>query len=153
MTYRISEDYLKKRKRAPIYCALWGLAVGYIFLFSEELPSYVGAAMALGIATLSGGANWLGAKREVEFFDDHEIEINDGDLISRSKGLESTLNLNSIYRLILNQRGGSISSIVIERNKGQKERLPKYQALDSLAAEIARHVHPDRVQRRRWLHL
>lgn len=153
MKYRISEVYIKKRKRVPLYCVLWGLIVGSIFIFSDSLPLYLGIAMAIGIASLTGGANWLGAKRENEFFKNHEVEIVGQDLISTNLGLKTTLNLPSIHKLILNKKRKVIDSIIIERVKGQKEKLPPYEDLNGLAENIIKIVPTKKVKVRGWFHL
>ncbi len=132
---------------------LWGLIVGSIFIFSDSLPLYLGIAMAIGIASLTGGANWLGAKRENEFFKNHEVEIVGQDLISTNLGLKTTLNLPSIHKLILNKKRKVIDSIIIERVKGQKEKLPPYEDLNGLAENIIKIVPTKKVKVRGWFHL
>ena len=154
MKFRVSEKYLRKKKIEPIYSSLWGLLIGALFFgTNDSIPWYVSVSLVALMIALTGGPNWLGSKRTIESFKDHLLEIDDNRMILSGQSVTSEVDLNSIYRVILDKKKNKVTSIFIEMAKGQKVRLPPYENMDDLANCILNVVPQEKVKVRGWFHL
>ena len=154
MKYRISDKFLKRKKLEPIFSSLWGLLIGCLVLAANEpTPWQVATGAILFMLVLTGGSSWLGSKRIIESFKDHCLELKGSTLIVTEKAMCYEIELNSIHRIVFNKTKDKFVSIIIERVKGQKEKLPPYEDLNGLAENLIKVIPPEKVKVRRWLHL
>lgn len=154
MKYQVSEKYFKKKRVEPIFSSLWGLLLGsLIFATNESVPWYLAAGGILLMAAITGGSSWIGSKRIIDSLKKHSLEIKGGSLVFTENAMTSELDLQSIYRVVLDKKKHNVVSIFIERMKGQKEKLPPYEDLNGLAENLVKILPAEKVKVRGWFHL
>lgn len=154
MKYRVSEKYFKKKRIEPIFSSLWGLLLGsLVFAANESVPWYIATGVILFMVAVAGGSNWLGSKRIIDSLKNHCLELRGNSLLIIDNAMTSELDLNSIHRVVLDKKKNNVVSIFIERVKGQKEKLPPYEDLGGLAANLIEILPSEKVKVRGWFHL
>ncbi len=154
MKYRVSEKYFKRKRIEPIFSSLWGLLLGsLVFAANESVPWFVATGVILSMIALTGGSNWLGSKRIMESLKNHCLELKGNVLIVTDNAMTSELDLTSIHRIVIDKKKGNVTSIFIERVKGQKEKLPPYEDLNGLAENLVAILPTEKVMVRGWFHL
>lgn len=153
MKYRVSEKYLKRKKIEPIFSSLWGLLLGSLVFGVGDVPWYVAVISIVFMVGITGGSNWFGSKKIIDSLRSHVLEIDGSKLHFTDKAMKSELDIESIDRLTLDKKKGKVVVIYIERNKGQKERLPPYENINDLAEILTSLVAPENVNVRKWFHL
>lgn len=152
MKFVISDSYILKRKRGPIICAIWGLLIGSIFFFSQDIPLPLAFVMMLSILALTAGANWRGLKLFLVNVNQHYVEVKDSTLEICGEAYKSVIDLNQVTELVLNKKGNKVKSIVLRREKEYLAKLEHYADIDELAAELMRFIPENKFRAKRWLH-
>ena len=129
---------------APIFLAI---------AFAQTRSWPVAFGVGVFVAAFIGFSNWYSSRQFLTSAPAHSLTLTDDALVVRDGPVASRLPYSAIRSVIVNRRAMGAASVVLVLASGAKERLPAYQRLPELIAELRNHATAARFVERRWVHI
>jgi len=122
---------------------------------SKSQPSHFLITFAIGVvfAAVFVSISWSGVKKRVDELSRISLSVVDDKLVWKSGLGQSELLLSKVTKVIVQERRGSIRSIVLKLDDGSRSKIEGYDRMDILAKILGRHLSSQIFETRKWLHL
>lgn len=160
--YRLDQSHVASAQRIPVGSLLVSgvitAAASYVALtdhirHENGLPFEGGIIVAVlmtGLYSVSIRNAIVKRPRLAEALRHHALSIEGGCLRFLNAGVESTLELAQVQRVLVQRAGAKIVSLVLEMESGAKVKLEHYERMEQMLGELSSST--PRVQERSWWH-
>tara|TARA_B100001063_G_C16346250_1_gene349200 strand:+ start:40 stop:501 length:462 start_codon:yes stop_codon:yes gene_type:complete len=152
MKFSISKQHIEKRRKSPIFLAVYIIAISLTFYtLGEWTISYLLISTFL-ILALTVIPNWLESRRYIAEAKVHYIEVNDSSILSFGEGYKSETDLNAVSEIILNKNRSGLKSILLKSGRSVLARLENYEGINKIASLIIKSTPNAKIIEKRWIH-
>ncbi len=156
MKFRLEQSFIDKRKRWPLInlaiFALFLLGFGVFSLIDKPESGVLIFIVALAITIAFGYRDYKLYKYWSTYGGDIEIELTNTSFIERSANGVSEIELSSIERINIQQRKGSINSILMKTKAGGEGKLIGFENMDLLCKELEQILGKGKIKVSKWFH-
>ena len=144
MEYRISDMQLNSTKRKGYLMITMAFVLG-ISMASVAPTLITGVIIFLALTGILAPMGWQVFRTELPWEQNHRLIVEEGTLTHLNEGTVTHVELSSIQNFIFKRKRGKVKSIVIDRGRGMKEEMPKYENIDHLASELEQQMPPEKI--------
>ncbi len=151
MNYRLSEEYLKKRKRGMSIST--GMFVAVSVVLSSIGVATANYAMLIGLVFLvMAWQTYSSMKRWMEISTKIEFGIEGSKLVIQGEFFRNEVSLSSVKKMVLQMRKARVLSVLLYSESGPPERFEGIENIQSFANEIEAVIGSGRVKHARFFH-
>ena len=152
-TFGIAADVVRRKRRAPLLVAVGSCAVFCMLFWLQTKDLVIAFGMATALSVFFGAVVWTSNRQFLAAVGSHSLTLAPDGIVIRDGAAESRLPYSAIKSLIVNRRGSRPVGLVFLRDNGVQERLPPYERLPELIAELRSRVRTATYSERRWIHV
>jgi hypothetical protein len=156
MVFKLSKEYIRKRKTSPLWGLLVFALIASIFVlaaFSKDteqgaffLIAMVVAGLLITFQNLKLSKFWEAHGPKVAF------QVNSDHFLQIGRDGENKIMVEAIENVRLQMRRGKIHSIFFKSKTGRSGKLEGFENMEALAEQIKNVVGPNKVSVSRFLH-
>ena len=151
-SYTISQSEIWRRRAAPLWAVLWGAIAGLISFWESGVVS-LALVVGFGLAGLLAFAIWKNHREFLNWAPSHQLQVAENGLVLKDDCSSSSISWASIESVHINFKSGKPHSVILKRNDGLRENLPRYEKLEALLELLREKLGDERVRSHRWLHV
>ena len=152
-TFVIAADVVRRKRRAPLLVAGGSCAVFCMLFWLQTKDLVLTFGIATALSVFFGAVVWTSNREFLAAVSTHSLTLEPDGIVIRDGAAESRLPYLAIKSLTVNRRGNRPVGLVFLRDNGVKERLPPYERLPELIAELRSRVRTATYSERRWIHV
>jgi hypothetical protein len=151
MKYKLSEDYLRKRKRGMLTAALMFASVAVVLsvigILTKNYGMFVGLVfLVMAWQSYKGMKSWVVNSEQLRFgFDGSSLVISGAEF-------ESKLGLSSVKKVVVQTRKSQPVSVLLFPSSGSLEKIEGINDMQSFVSNIKGIVGDSKVKYARFFH-